>query len=116
MKTEIMADMGLVYTYGQALAIVFIAGVICFILTVAGLRMAIVHAIPDCVKSAMTAGIGLFITIIGLKNAGLVVGNDATFVSLVDFAQWRVEDADPSVIRGAIVLIFIIRYGFMTLG
>ena len=61
MKTEIMADMGLVYTYGQALAIVFIAGVICFILTVAGLRMAIVHAIPDCVKSAMTAGIGLFI-------------------------------------------------------
>lgn len=90
MKTEIMAGMGL--------------------------RMAIVHAIPDCVKSAMTAGIGLFITIIGLKNAGLVVGNDATFVSLVDFAQWRVEDADPSVIRGAIVLIFIIRYGFMTLG
>lgn len=97
--------LGMGYTYGQALAIVFISGVICVILTVTGLRMAMVHAIPDCVKSAMTAGIGLFITIIGLKNAGLVVANSATFVSLVDFAQWRVEGADTSVLRGAIVAL-----------
>lgn len=97
--------LGMGYTYGQALAIVFISGVICVILTVTGLRMAMVHAIPDCVKSAMTAGIGLFITIIGLKNAGLVVANPATFVSLVDFAQWRVEGADTSVLRGAIVAL-----------
>lgn len=97
--------LGMGYTYGQALAIVFISGVICIVLTATGLRMAIVHAMPECVKSAMTAGIGLFITIIGLKNAGLVVGNDATFVSLVDFAQWRVEGADTSVLRGAIVAL-----------
>lgn len=97
--------LGMGYTYGQALAIVFISGVICVILTVTGLRMAMVHAIPDCVKSAMTAGIGLFITIIGLKNAGLVVANPATFVSLVDFAQWRVEGADTTVLRGAIVAL-----------
>lgn len=41
------------------------------------------------IKLAITSGIGLFITIIGLKNAGLVVSNPSTLVSMVDFAQWR---------------------------
>ncbi|MEE1086923.1 MAG: NCS2 family permease [Schaedlerella sp.] len=93
------------YTYGQALAIVFISGAICVVLTASGLRMAIVYAIPDCVKSAMTAGIGLFITIIGLKSAGLVIPNEATLVALVDFAQWRVEGADTAGLCGAIVAL-----------
>ncbi|MBO5461436.1 MAG: NCS2 family permease [Ruminococcus sp.] len=97
--------LGMGYSYGQALAIVFIAGVINIILTASGLRMAMVHSIPECVKAAMTAGIGLFITIIGLKNAGIVVANDATFVALVDFAQWQTEGANTSVMRGAIVAL-----------
>ena len=50
-------------------------------------------------------GIGLFITIIGLKNAGLVVGNQATLVSMVDFSQWRSEDGNVTLICGALVAL-----------
>lgn len=100
---SVMLNMG--YSYGQALAIVFISGVICVILTVCGIRTAMVSAIPDSVKSAMTAGIGLFITIIGLKNAGIVVANSGTLVSLVNFAEWNVEGADTTAIRSALVAL-----------
>ena len=54
---------------------------------------------------AITPGIGLFITIIGLKNAGLVVGNSATLVSMVDFAQWRSGRRQISLICGALVAL-----------
>ena len=77
------------YTYNQALVIVFISGIFFIVITAVGLREAIIRSIPDAVKMAITPGIGLFITIIGLKNSGLVVGNSATLVSMVDFAQWR---------------------------
>lgn len=100
---SVIGTMG--YSYGQALAIVFISGVICVILTACGIRTAMVSAIPDSVKSAMTAGIGLFITIIGLKNAGIVVANPGTLVGLVNFASWTVEGADTTAMRTAIVAL-----------
>jgi len=49
--------------------------------------------------------VGLFITIIGLKNSGLVVGNEATLVSLVDFSQWQTPGADISGLCGALVAL-----------
>ena len=82
------------YTYNQALVIVFISGIFFIVITAVGLREAIIRSIPDAVKMAITPGIGLFITIIGLKNSGLVVGNSATLVSMVDFAQWKDEEDD----------------------
>lgn len=93
------------YTYGQALVIVFISGIFFIVITAVGLREAIIRAIPDCVKAAITPGIGLFITIIGLKNSGLVVGNSATLVSMVDFAQWQTPGADLTAAKGAIVAL-----------
>ena len=93
------------YTYNQALVIVFISGIFFIVITAVGLREAIIRSIPDAVKMAITPGIGLFITIIGLKNSGLVVGNSATLVSMVDFAQWRSEDGDVSLICGALVAL-----------
>ena len=75
------------------------------VITAVGLREAIIRSIPDAVKMAITPGIGLFITIIGLKNSGLVVGNSATLVSMVDFAQWRSEGGDVSLICGALVAL-----------
>ena len=54
---------------------------------------------------AITPGIGLFITIIGLKNAGIVVSNPATLVSMVDFAQWR-NGGNTELICGALVALF----------
>lgn len=97
--------LGMGYSYGQALAIVFISGLLFVIITAVGLREAIIRAIPRAVKTAITPGIGLFITIIGLKNAGIVVGNSATLVSMVDFAQWRDPGADVTVIKGAMVAL-----------
>jgi len=84
---------------------VFISGILFIVITAIGLREAIIRAIPDCVKAAITPGIGLFITIIGLKNSGIVVSNSATLVSMVDFAQWRTPGADLIAAKGALVAL-----------
>lgn len=96
--------LGMGYTYGQALVIVFISGIFFIVITAIGLREAIIRSIPDAVKTAITPGIGLFITIIGLKNAGIVISNPATLVSLVDFSKWR-SSADMVLINGALVAL-----------
>ncbi len=68
-----------------ALGLVFISGVLFLILTAAGVRQLIVSAIPRALFSAISAGIGLFIAFIGLKDAGLVTANPGTTVGLGDF-------------------------------
>jgi AGZA family xanthine/uracil permease-like MFS transporter len=64
-----------------ALGIVFLSGLFFFALTVLGIRQKIVEAIPRPLISAISVGIGLFITLIGAANLGLVVKNDVTIVS-----------------------------------
>ena len=105
--------LGMGYTYGQALVIVFISGIFFIVITAIGLREAIIRSIPDAVKTAITPGIGLFITIIGLKNAGIIISNPAKLVSLVDFSKWR-SGADMVLINGALVaLIGLIIMGIL---
>ncbi len=70
------------YTWQFALTAVFLEGIIFLILTATNLREAIVNCIPLPIKHAISAGIGLFIAFIGFKNAGIVVDNPATLVSL----------------------------------
>lgn len=67
-----------------ALGCVFISGVAFLLLTVTGVRQLIVTAIPTYLFAAVAGGIGLFIGFIGLKNAGIIVANPATFVALGD--------------------------------
>ncbi len=76
--------LGLGYTYPQALAAVFISGVVFILLTATGARQAIVRAIPNNLKSGIGAGIGLFIAFLGLKSAGVIASNPATFLALGD--------------------------------
>lgn len=64
---------GMGYSWHQALAIVFISGVIFLIITITPLRGKIIESIPKSLKSAIAAGIGLFIAFIGMLNSGLVV-------------------------------------------
>lgn len=97
--------LGMGYTYGQALVVVFISGIFFIVITAIGLREAIIRSIPDAVKTAITPGIGLFITIIGLKNAGIVISNPATLVSLVDFSQWKIDGADLALMSSALVAL-----------
>lgn len=70
------------YPWQMALTAVFIEGIIFILLTVTKVRAWIVDAIPTSLKRAIGAGIGLFIAFIGLKNAGIIVDNPATLVSL----------------------------------
>ena len=67
-----------------ALGCVFISGVAFLILTFAGIRQLIIQAIPPYLFAAVAGGIGLFIALIGLKNAGIVVTSEATSVTLGD--------------------------------
>lgn len=70
-----------------ALGCVFISGVAFLILTLTGVRQLIVAAIPPYLFAAVAGGIGLFIGFIGLKDAGIVVANPATFVALGNVTQ-----------------------------
>jgi AGZA family xanthine/uracil permease-like MFS transporter len=69
-----------------ALGAVAISGTLFVILSLVGARQAVVRAIPNHLKFSVTAGIGLFLAFIGLKNAGIVVANPATYVSLGSLA------------------------------
>ena len=65
-----------------ALGAVFFSGVLFLLLTVGGIRQAIINAVPRDLKLAISVGIGLFIAFIGLKGTGLIVENSATYVAL----------------------------------
>jgi AGZA family xanthine/uracil permease-like MFS transporter len=75
------------FSWQQALGAVFISGMIFVILTVTGVRSWLIAGIPHSLRSAIAAGIGLFLGIIALKNAGIVVDNPATLVGLGDLKQ-----------------------------
>jgi AGZA family xanthine/uracil permease-like MFS transporter len=70
-----------------ALGIVFWNGVLFLMLSLSGVRTKIAEAIPAALKIGVQCGIGLFIAFIGLKNAGIVVANPATFVTIGDLSQ-----------------------------
>ena len=73
---------GFGFTYANALVFVLADGIIFLLLTATGLRAKIFHAIPEAVRVAIPAGIGLFIAFIGLQNCGLVVKDSSTGVTL----------------------------------
>ena len=75
------------FTWQQALGAVFISGLIFVILTVTGVRSWLIEGIPHSLRSAIAAGIGLFLGIIALKSSGIVVDNPATLVGLGDLKQ-----------------------------
>ena len=74
--------LGMGHAWETALGAVFIAGVLFFLLSVFKVREWIINAIPHGLKLAIAAGIGLFLALIGLKNAGIVVDHPATLVGL----------------------------------
>ena len=70
------------YSWQFALTAVFFEGLVFMLLTVTNLREKIVEVIPNSLKNAIGAGIGLYIAFIGLKNGGVIVSNEETLVSL----------------------------------
>ncbi len=76
----VVAHLGL--PWQTALGAVFISGMIFLLMTFGGVRQAIIRAVPQNLKTAIGVGIGFFIAFIGMKNAGIVVDDPATFVTL----------------------------------
>ena len=81
----VVVEMG--YSWEIALGAVFLAGVLFVIMSVTPLRRWMLDSIPMNLRVAMGSGVGLFVGFIGLKSGGLVVANDANFLSLGDFSK-----------------------------
>ncbi|MGO2879262.1 MAG: NCS2 family permease [Halomonas sp.] len=79
--------LGMGYTWEAALGAVFFSGLIFFVLSVFKVREWIINSIPLSLRLGIAAGIGLFLAMIALKNAGIVVANPATLVAMGDLSQ-----------------------------
>lgn len=97
------------YSWQIALLAVFVEGLIFIVLSVTNVREAIFNAIPMTLKSAVSAGIGLFIAFIGLQNAKLVVNNDSTLVSYQNFKT----DFNSVGMGALLALIGVLVTGFL---
>ena len=80
---------GMGYSWQYALAAVFVEGLIFILLTACNVREALFNAMPNCMKYSISAGIGLFIAFIGLKNAGVVVDDASTLLALGSMSEDR---------------------------
>lgn len=79
--------LGLGVPWERALGLVFLAGVAFFVLSLLGVRQVLLRMMPAPLLPAIGAGIGMFLVLIGLRNAGLVQGHDTTLVTRGDFSE-----------------------------
>ncbi|WP_295968527.1 NCS2 family permease [uncultured Bartonella sp.] len=75
------------YSWQQALGAVFLSGVVFLILTATGVRQWLIAGVPKSLRSAIGAGIGMFLSIVAFQSAGIIINNDATLVGLGDVTQ-----------------------------
>lgn len=88
-------------TWQQALAAVFLAGILFMLTTVTKWANYLSRSIPQSMIHAMTAGIGFFIAFLGLKNGGLIVANEGTFVTLANLN-------DPNALTTILTLLIVL--------
>lgn len=87
------AGYGVIEGYQSGLVIIFLSGVVFLILSFTGLREYIAKAMPECLKKSISAGIGLFIALIGFKGANIIESNPYTLVQFFDF-HGRIANAE----------------------
>ncbi|MDD6772314.1 NCS2 family permease [Inconstantimicrobium porci] len=92
--------LGMNIPWQTAIAGVMASGIIFLVISITGLREIIIKAIPQNLKFAVSAGIGLFIAFVGFKNAGIIVKSDATFVQLGNLT-------DPNVLLAVFGILVI---------
>jgi AGZA family xanthine/uracil permease-like MFS transporter len=109
----VVTQMG--YSWEMAITAVFIEGIIFILLTFFRVREAIIDSIPMNLKHAISVGIGLYIALIGLSNAGVIVKNDATLVSLGSLSDPDAILALGGIIIMGILLVFRVR-GALVIG
>lgn len=96
--------LGMGVPWQTALGVVFLSGVAFVLLTVTRVREQIVNGIPECIKQATPAGIGMFIAFIGLRNGGLVVADPNTFVALGKFSDAQVQTVCLGILLTAVLV------------
>lgn len=99
--------MGMGIKWEVALTGVFVASIIFVILSLLKIREKIINAIPQDLKYAIAAGIGFFVAFIGLKNAGIIVANEGTYISIGDLT---------SPLTGLAILGFVLSVFMMVRG
>ena len=102
-------------SWETALGAVFVAGVLFILLSLTSFRFMLLDAIPASLKHAITAGIGLFITFIGLQNSGIIVSSPATLLTLGSLAEPKTMLA----IVGLIITLILMAYrvkGYLFIG
>lgn len=97
--------LGMNIPWQTAMAGVLASGIIFIILSITGFRETVIKAIPNNLKYAVSAGIGLFIAFIGFKNAGIVVADPATFVALGNLTEPSVLLAIFGLIVMAVLMV-----------
>ena len=105
--------LGMGYNWQFALTAVFLEGIIFILLTVLKVRELIVDAIPKGMKTAISAGIGLYIAFIGFKNCGIVVDNETTFVALGNFGDINTLVALIGIAITSVLIILKVRGGIL---
>jgi adenine/guanine/hypoxanthine permease len=103
------------YSWEMALTGVFVEGIIFILLTFFKVREAIIDSIPLNLKHGISVGIGLFIALIGFSNAGIIVKNEATLVSLGSLSDPKALLALVGIIFTGILLVFRVK-GALILG
>lgn len=98
--------------YHAGMVIIFVSGLVFLVLSVTGAREYIAKAMPECLKKAIPAGIGLFIAMIGLKNAGLIQANQYTFVQFVDIHGGEWATVAPAIVAfiGLLIIAVLEKY------
>jgi AGZA family xanthine/uracil permease-like MFS transporter len=105
--------LGLGYSWQMALTAVFIEGIIFVILTFFNVREMIVKSIPSTIKDAIPVGIGLFITFLGLQNAGLIVRDENTMITLGSMSDPHIWVASLGLILTAVLYFKKIHGSFL---
>ncbi|BAT70847.1 MFS transporter, AGZA family, xanthine/uracil permease [Thermosulfidibacter takaii ABI70S6] len=95
---------GMGFSWEVALAAVFIEGLIFILLTISRFRSLIINSIPKCILNATPVGIGLFIALIGLKQAGFIQSSSSTLVTLGNLKSYPVLMAFLGIILAAVLM------------
>ena len=95
---QIIAGGDVIEGYQAGLVIILISGLIFLLLSVTGARTYIAKAMPECIKKAIPAGIGLFIAFIGFQNVGIIQDNQYTLVQFVKINGAKWADIAPAII------------------
>ena len=108
---QVVAGGDVIKGYQAGLVIILISGLIFLILSLTGAREYIAKAMPECIKKAIPAGIGLFIAFIGFQNVGIIQANQYTLVQFVKINGAKWADIAPAIIAllGFIIIAILTK-------